>query len=208
MLFLNPAEAEMMIGEKNLSGTEAALRQKKIDPDAVDALWDFFSEWTNSSGNCDAAVISLDPARMFRAFASRFRLMEAAGGLVENTSGDLLMIFRRGWWDLPKGKPDTGESAEDTAIREVMEECGIDRPVITGDLPWTMHLYREKHSDWVMKHSKWYRMRAVTGKKPVPQAQEDITRAEWFSPEQIEPLLDKVFRSVSDLLRLYMHLYR
>ena len=49
----------------------------------------------------------------------------AAGGLVFNEDGDLLMIFRRGRWDLPKGKLDDGEQIEDCAVREVKEETGL-----------------------------------------------------------------------------------
>ena len=37
----------------------------------------------------------------------------AGGGIVTNELGELLMIFRRGKWDLPKGKLDKGESIED-----------------------------------------------------------------------------------------------
>ena len=49
----------------------------------------------------------------------------AAGGLVTNENNELLMIFRRGKWDLPKGKLDKGETIEECAIREVEEETGI-----------------------------------------------------------------------------------
>jgi 8-oxo-dGTP pyrophosphatase MutT (NUDIX family) len=53
------------------------------------------------------------------------QLIEAAGGLVLNERGNLLMIFRRGKWDLPKGKRDAGESIETCAVREVEEETGL-----------------------------------------------------------------------------------
>ncbi|MFM8758223.1 MAG: NUDIX domain-containing protein, partial [Methylophilaceae bacterium] len=43
----------------------------------------------------------------------------AAGGLVENELGQVLMIFRRGKWDLPKGKLDPNESIDECALREV-----------------------------------------------------------------------------------------
>ena len=49
----------------------------------------------------------------------------AAGGLVTNKHNELLMIFRRAKWDLPKGKLDEGESIEACAVREVEEETGI-----------------------------------------------------------------------------------
>ena len=58
-------------------------------------------------------------------FCSKLTLIKAAGGLVYNQENKLLMIFRNGKWDLPKGKLEEGESIENCAIREVEEECGI-----------------------------------------------------------------------------------
>ena len=41
-----------------------------------------------------------------------------------------VFIFRRGKWDLPKGKSDIGETNKQTALREVIEETGIKELVI------------------------------------------------------------------------------
>ena len=46
-------------------------------------------------------------------------LIQAAGGLVVNEKGEVLFMFRRGKWDLPKGKLDPGETLEACALREV-----------------------------------------------------------------------------------------
>ena len=53
------------------------------------------------------------------------KIIKAGGGLVLNEKGELLMIYRRGKWDLPKGKLDEGETIEECAVREVMEETGV-----------------------------------------------------------------------------------
>src|SRR6266850_8559281 len=37
-------------------------------------------------------------------FVSTHKIIEAAGGLVKNSKGGILFIFRNGKWDLPKGK--------------------------------------------------------------------------------------------------------
>ena len=66
-----------------------------------------------------------DFEKLKKAFWKNFTLVQAAGGLVINEKGEALMIFRRGKWDLPKGKLDKGESLEDCAIREVREETNL-----------------------------------------------------------------------------------
>ena len=57
-------------------------------------------------------------------FVSLYLLLEAAGGVVYNQEQSMLMIFRNGIWDLPKGKIERGEDPEMAAIREIFEECG------------------------------------------------------------------------------------
>jgi len=48
-----------------------------------------------------------------------FKTVPAGGGLVLNDKEQILFIFRRGSWDLPKGKIDSGETKKEAAIREV-----------------------------------------------------------------------------------------
>ena len=52
-----------------------------------------------------------------KAFWKHFTIIKAAGGLVKNEKGEYLFIFRRGSWDLPKGKLDKGETIEQCAVR-------------------------------------------------------------------------------------------
>src|SRR5690348_4880805 len=76
--------------------------------------------------NCTGVLfLSASPLQEWHEFTSRYVLMEAAGGVVFNDSGQILVIFRKKKWDLPKGKLDYGETPEDAALREVKEECGI-----------------------------------------------------------------------------------
>ena len=51
----------------------------------------------------------------------------AAGGIVFNACGEILLQKRadNGWWGLPSGYVDVGESVEQAAIREIWEETGI-----------------------------------------------------------------------------------
>ena len=52
-------------------------------------------------------------------------IIKAGGGLVKNEKGEVLFMFRKGKWDLPKGKLDPGETMDACAVREVMEETGV-----------------------------------------------------------------------------------
>src|SRR5215469_11706824 len=70
----------------------------------------------------------------------------AAGGLVFNDKNELLMIFRRGKWDLPKGKLDEGESIEACAVREVQEETGLNVE-LQSFIGLTYHEYFDKYSE-------------------------------------------------------------
>ena len=65
----------------------------------------------------------------------------AAGGLVTNAQGEILWIFRRGFWDLPKGKLDDGETIQSCAIREVEEETGIQNIKLHELLKFCLKLY-------------------------------------------------------------------
>ena len=51
----------------------------------------------------------------------------AASGIVYNGKGEILLEKRadNGWWGLPGGHVDVGESVEQTAAREIWEETGI-----------------------------------------------------------------------------------
>jgi 8-oxo-dGTP pyrophosphatase MutT (NUDIX family) len=52
-------------------------------------------------------------------------IIKAGGGIVVNEQNEVLLIYRRGKWDLPKGKLDDGETIEECALREVKEETGL-----------------------------------------------------------------------------------
>ena len=83
----------------------------------------------------------------WESFCAGYKLIEAAGGLVYNDKNQILMIFRNGKWDLPKGKLEVGENIEQCAIREVEEECGVSGLTITQQLQKTYHKWEHESSD-------------------------------------------------------------
>lgn len=142
------------------------------------------------------------PLREFKVFLKAFTMIRAAGGVVRkgNENGKILLIYRLGKWDLPKGKIDAGESRRKAAIREVEEECGIDRLKIIAPLADMHHLYQIK-DQWVMKETYWYEMICTSTSQLRPQTEEGITEAVWMSPSAIKKILPKAYASIAALLK-------
>jgi 8-oxo-dGTP pyrophosphatase MutT (NUDIX family) len=136
-----------------------------------------------------------------KAFFKKFTFIQAAGGLVQNENNEFLLIFRRGKWDLPKGKTDKGEELEDCAVREVEEETGLKNVKLISPLTITYHTYHEG-ARFVLKESHWYNMKISGAQKLVPQTTEDIHEIKWVKAEDFTPYLKNTFPSVSDVLKL------
>jgi 8-oxo-dGTP pyrophosphatase MutT (NUDIX family) len=150
----------------------------------------------------DAGIIylSASPDVSWQLFLSYYTLSEAAGGLVMNDKGEYLLIFRRGKWDLPKGKLEYDETPEQAAVREVSEECGLELPEIIQPLEKTFHTYSEKGKR-VLKKTHWFSMKAVGSTELFPQIEEDITEARWMSKKEIqEKVLPDTYASLKELL--------
>ncbi|MBN4052027.1 NUDIX domain-containing protein, partial [Cytophagaceae bacterium AH-315-L13] len=141
-------------------------------------------------GVIDSAVLKSESEDdLLSSVKTQFELIDAAGGIVKNSNGEILMIFRRGMWDLPKGKVEEEESIEEAAIREVKEECGIDSLEIIKALIPTFHTY-EMNKQKYFKTTYWYEMRCDDELVLTPQVEEDITEVKWMSTEEVENILD------------------
>ncbi len=125
----------------------------------------------------------------------------AAGGLVENEKGELLMIYRRGKWDLPKGKLDEGESIEACAIREVEEETGLRNTDLGTLITITHHDYFDRHlQKEVKKETYWYSMKVSGDQRLVPQEEEDITDIRWVKENELAELLDNSYPNIVEVI--------
>jgi 8-oxo-dGTP pyrophosphatase MutT (NUDIX family) len=133
------------------------------------------------------------------AFFRKFTLIKAAGGFVLNENEEVLMMFRRGKWDLPKGKMDNKESFEDCAIRETEEETGLKKIKLISPLITTYHTYHEG-SKYVLKETRWFTMKVSGEQKLLPQAAEQITKLEWVGKNDLKKYLQNSFPSVNDVL--------
>ncbi len=134
---------------------------------------------------------------LWNQFKEQFKIIEAAGGVVFNEN-DILFIFRMGKWDLPKGKIEKGETIQETAIREVKEECGLKNLTLVDFICSTYHIYKESEIE-VLKISHWFKMFS-TEKVLIPQVEEDITKVEWKNKVQVKSALENTYPNIKLLL--------
>jgi 8-oxo-dGTP pyrophosphatase MutT (NUDIX family) len=137
-----------------------------------------------------------------KAFWKKFTIIQAAGGLVTNKNNEILMIFRRGKWDLPKGKLDKGETLEQCAVREVEEETGLQNILLQKALLTTYHTYHES-GKFILKESYWYTMIIIDKQTLIPQTEEDISEVRWVKNTQLPELMKNTFPSIKDVLAAF-----
>ena len=135
----------------------------------------------------------------WESFCANYVVIKAAGGLVYNDKNQLLMIFRNGKWDLPKGKLEVNENIEQCAIREVEEECGVSGLIITQQLQKTYHTYEIKGQK-ILKCTYWFEMRSSFKGNLVPQIKEGIASVVWVEKQDIAKKLENSFGNIIELL--------
>ncbi|SRR6266511_4783602 len=116
----------------------------------------------------------------------------AAGCVVyrRDGTGTLLILLihdRYGRWTLPKGHLHDGESDEDAAVREVFEETGLHGELgpRVGTIEYTV---LSKKGAPRAKQVAFFVMRAASDEAR-PQAEEGISAAGWFAPDQALALI-------------------
>lgn len=139
-------------------------------------------------------------AELEKAFRKKFQVIQAAGGLIVNEDNELLFIFRRGKWDLPKGKLDKGEKLEVCAVREAREETGLKEAHLKKHLITTHHAYDES-GHHILKETWWYLLSAPKDQPLTPQAEEQITQIEWANPADLKKYTGNTYKLIIDVLR-------
>lgn len=147
------------------------------------------------------AVLAADPMVAFCDFARQMTWVEAAGGVVENDRGEVVMIRRNGRWDLPKGHRESGESFAACAAREAREETGADVVEVGRLLATTLHAYNI-YGRWEVKLTAWYVMRS-TSRQLTPQQEEGIVEAEWVAPARIEQRIKRSFPTIKKVFSAF-----
>ncbi|MBQ1219067.1 MAG: NUDIX domain-containing protein, partial [Bacteroidales bacterium] len=155
-------------------------------------------EFMESNQKINLLVLPVEENKIdcvFEKICSEFNQINAGGGLVRNSAGEYLLIFRNGKWDLPKGKQEAGEDIKVTAVREVEEECGIDSLELGNLLCVTHHTYR-MNGEFMLKHTFWYNMEYKGDATLKPQTEENIEMCKWVKGEEIAELVKDTYPSI------------
>jgi len=85
-------------------------------------------------------------------------------------------------WGLPKGHVERGEAAEQTAVREVLEETGLEELELRATLS-TIDWYFRDGVDLIHKYCHFFLMETRTAATE-PQLEEGITECIWLPLEE------------------------
>ncbi|HSX00616.1 MAG TPA: NUDIX domain-containing protein [Candidatus Saccharimonas sp.] len=130
-----------------------------------------------------------------------------AGGVVFRRAGqrpeevEILMIQDRlGRWTIPKGHVEAGESMEQTALREVAEETGLQH-LRLGDKLDKLNFFYRREGKLIFMTTHVYLMEAMGETDAlVPGDSEGIVDAKWFGREQALQLVE--YRDTERLFRM------
>lgn len=136
---------------------------------------------------------------LIRGLEEAYEPIEAAGGVVCNPDGGILMIYRRGKWDLPKGKRDDGEGIDACAVREVIEETGIPELKLGDKICETYHVYIQGGIE-LLKTTHWYHMKTKKAFELHPQKEENILEARWVAEKKLGNYVHQSYEAIKEIL--------
>jgi len=133
--------------------------------------------------------------KLERFLRKKLPVVEAAGGLVYNNKREILFIYRKSKWDLPKGGLKKDENHEQAAIREVEEETGVKNLEIRNFITKTYHVFK-RNDKFKLKITYWYEMYTDYSGELIPQYGEGIKKVKWKNFEKSQKALQGCYENV------------
>lgn len=115
----------------------------------------------------------------------------SAGGIIffednKNKNIEVLMIEDKCHkWTFPKGKVEEGETYQQTALREILEETGINGKVVKP-LDKVSYCYSHSLNDRVEKEVYFYLVKTIS--QDVTVQKSEINSAKWFGLKEIQQM--------------------
>jgi 8-oxo-dGTP pyrophosphatase MutT (NUDIX family) len=160
----------------------------------------FINNFEKNENNKEAFIYHHNKYVLLQKFRSCFKNLLAAGGLVwDSKKENFLTLIRLGRADLPKGKVEKNETFEQTAIREVTEECGIEPPDIIKPLGMTFHTYH-LGVEHILKETHWFEMIYKGNSVAIPQKEENITEISWLPALQAKKFAKRTYPSIREII--------
>jgi 8-oxo-dGTP pyrophosphatase MutT (NUDIX family) len=149
-------------------------------------------------GKLERPLLYSEEEKLLKRLHKKLPLVLAGGGLVENSIGQYLFIHRNGKWDLPKGKTEDNESIEQTSLREVAEETGVQNLEISKYLGPTYHVF-SRNGKMRLKLTHWYSMTTDYTGELIPQEKEGIEKAVWLDAKEANQALKSSYANIREL---------
>jgi mutator protein MutT len=119
-------------------------------------------------------------------------LLPAAFAIVRNGSDRVLLVRRTddGYWELPGGRIEVGESASSAVVREVAEEASVTIQVtgLAGVYSDPDHVLAYPHGEEIYQQFAVC-FHAVTSACDAQPDQDETSAAAWFEPQQVTQLV-------------------
>jgi len=147
----------------------------------------------------EARLIHKNKDKILKKFLKKLPNVIAGGGKVYNDKDEILFIFRNGKWDLPKGKAEKKETIDQTAIREVEEETGVQGLEITKPLEMTYHIFK-RNGRYRIKITYWFEMKTTYDGPLKAEESEGITQVAWLNKEQQKEVLQNSYANIKGLM--------
>jgi len=198
-----PGDINHTIDAKNEPITKAKLSNhvwvKQATVNDLDVILDLVNSKVPIS--LHSLFVSVDNYEAVKIYLKRkFKLVKAAGGLIRKKER-FMMIYRMKKWDLPKGKKEPGEDYQQTAVREVYEECNVSvklgRKICT-----TWHTYTMNKNS-MLKKTRWFAMDLADDSRERPAIEEDIEEIRWMTQKEIYHALENSYRSIRFVFEEY-----
>ena len=198
-----PGDINHAIDAKIESITKAKLMNRVWVKHATITDLDVILDLVNSRVpmNLHSLFVSIDNYDAVKIYLKKkFKVIKAAGGLVRKKE-KFLMIYRMKKWDLPKGKKENNENYQQTAMREVYEECNVSVK-IGKKICTTWHTYTMNKNS-MLKKTRWYVMDVIDDSKSRPAAEEDIEEIRWMTQKEVYHALENSYRSIHFVFEEY-----